>query len=391
MTIRSDPTLPKKPSTLRLLVQNVSSISLPHEFKLQHLLQRIDDMAIDITCLSEHSMNTYNTKVHELWWKNINCIWRQSKTVMTSTPDRSAKLCKYGGSLLLVAPSTSQRTKISGQDPMGRWVWVDLYTKSKPLRIISAYMPCQQSLQAAGPWTYYRQLWRSHRAISTNPYEPRSAAWKDLTTFIKYSSSTHNILLGMDVNCNANRTSNELASLKNKCNLVDFVSQLGGKLKHQCTYKRVVNRIDVIIGSYEILPYITNLQHLAYDQITNSDHRGILIDLDATKVFSNPCVSPTSPNARSLDLRKPTKVDKYITYLEQYMKFHRLEYKLQECHNTLNEDPTNEKAIGAYLKCQDLISRGQITGEKFVAEKPIDTLGLLPLYQQVSLSHYGKY
>ena len=61
--------------------------------------------------------------------------------------------------------------------------------------IVSAYMPCIQSIERVGEGTYLKQLWREYMRVKEINTDPRKQAWKYLSEFITQYEQEYHIIL----------------------------------------------------------------------------------------------------------------------------------------------------------------------------------------------------
>ena len=95
----------------------------------------------------------------------------------------------------------------------------------------------------------------------------------------------------MDLNSDINRHTSQICQLINKCDLKYPMKSMNPSLEYIPTCKTESTRIDIILTTQAILPSINNIHYLEYDEITNTDHRPILLDLNTKTLFQNKYLS----------------------------------------------------------------------------------------------------
>ena len=88
---------------------------------------------------------------------------------------------------------------------------------------------------------------------------------------------------------------------------------------------------------------LIDYQHLAFDEITLSDHKGIKITLDAGKLFRSSTTPPLSTAIRALQLSSPKQVETYVDKLTEYFAHHQISKSISKCTQLLERDETREK------------------------------------------------
>ena len=88
--------------------------------------------------------------------------------------------------------------------------------------------------------------------------------------------------------------------------------------------KRGTKHIDVMLVSPNVLPCIEQAFHVVYDEITFSDHRATIMDLDATLLFGKSIDKMQNRKSRHLAIGILRKVEVYIECLLREFKEHKI-------------------------------------------------------------------
>ena len=161
------------PSHARIWIQNVHGLNISNNFNpyLEHLIF-IKRYNIQFLALTETHLNPSNMYVRENIEASHKMIYPESHVVLTNTPTSNNDTTRQSGGILSSTQGRlSSRFAGSGQDPGGRFTWMDFYGKSIYLRIYTVYRVCNNSDKQAGDnqaWTLQRE-WLLQRGVQVNP------------------------------------------------------------------------------------------------------------------------------------------------------------------------------------------------------------------------------
>ena len=103
----------------------------------------------------------------------------------------------------------------------------------------------------------------------------------DLQFFINFQRNNGTkIILRMDANKTANCKNSTIIKLCRIYKLCDTIALKHGTELEPNTYSRGLDRIDFILCSKALLPFISNAIILPFGTIAFSDHRGLFIDIN---------------------------------------------------------------------------------------------------------------
>jgi hypothetical protein len=140
-------------------------------------------------------------------------------------------------------------------------------------------------------------------------------------------NSNYTILM-LDANENMNDSEGGLTKLVQSTRLVDTFSHFGNRECNIPTYARGTKKIDYILTSPSLLKYITNLGCLPFYMYSNSDHRGLFLDISEALIDEK------------VELKKPPKrnigtncsnydIFKYKKHIDTQFKIHRIYDKIE--------------------------------------------------------------
>jgi exonuclease III len=165
------------------------------------------------------------------------------------------------------------------KDPMrmGRWAGHQYRLREgKTLTVTTAYRPFQQSPSEACTTSNYQQR-LLYRKEMGKKVDPRTLFMADLTAAIKKieNDPKNMVVLMWYANESINDQSGAIRKLITETTLVDAFAQVAGDPGKLTTYTRGKKRLDYILKSQALVPYITWVGYLAFYESNHSDHRGL--------------------------------------------------------------------------------------------------------------------
>lgn len=164
----------------------------------------------------------------------------------------------------------------------------------------------------------------------------------------------------MDANENANWANNAQWKMKTECNMIDIVEHAGFNIAVDPIFSRGKRRINVILGSQNILNTIVQIHHLPYKMITLSEHKGVILDLDPHILFNAEMSNTTHLTQRNLKLKPPKIININKTYLEEYCQKHKTKVNLDKGVDISSKSINKEIVL---QKTQKPLSRGHENAE----------------------------
>ena len=218
-------------------------------------------------------------------------------------------------------------------------------------------MLCQK-YHINGPSTYYMQLYRYFLRQGKPPTNILTQCWKDLTACVReLQRKGHEIMVYMDANSNINDPNSNVSKFQRECNLSDPIIHYSPNQEAMETVKDGCARIDVCLVTPGVMKCIKTARHLAYDALTNTDHRALEITIDQLALFGRPFPDRTSKISRRLALNSPTKVKRYEKALQAQFSHHQIVKKISQLNEVFLYD--RNAAIGMYEKLSNQIQKAQ--------------------------------
>ena len=301
----------KPTKTLRLAFQNLNGLgSTQYKNQISLLANEQVTLDIDILGMTEHCVNIR----HQDTLKNLQQAIRSTtyeKTTLQINASESPTNQRYlpGGTALMLIGNTVGRIEPNGRggDAMGRWSYVHLRRKKmKPITIITIYQVNRHPTNIIGNTAWHQQR-IALDSQGSHDIHPRTAFINDLIQLVQeLQQKYHAILIGGDFNDTVHRRNSGILKLIMQTGLVDIWQHRYPNHEPFNTYARGTERIDNVLCTTNILPYIKSIGYSPYQWITNSDHRAILLDIDFHQIFNDdtPVINldPSTRQIRSNDL-----------------------------------------------------------------------------------------
>jgi hypothetical protein len=206
--------------------------------------------------------------------------------------------------------------RITDTSGLGRWAGYKMRGKNnKEIVVLSAYRPTRSS--DPGDSTCYSQQWNTLRITKGTPSpEPRKEFITDLTNEIKeWEKQKCEIIIGLDANESMESTNSMIKTLVDNTTLHSLVKSENEKEPE--THTRGTKCIDFMLGTQKVKDLIVAAGYLPfYAGAFDSDHRALMIDLDAEILFGR-VDQHSSQTVRNLKSTNKVKVEIFMTKLSK--------------------------------------------------------------------------
>ena len=203
----------------------------------------------DVLCLCEMPMNCTRSNVEKLY-KDFRTCWNHAAVSLGHTSDNFFQhRYKPGGVAVIALGPMTSRVIHKGHDEFRRWAWISLaLSNSNTLTIITLYRPCQSTPTAAGPSTYFMQLYRQHLAqgapVSVNPRQQLIYDFDDILSTI----GSHQIMVNIDAN--------EVSTNRDGVSIFDFLESRGMVSAYNLVTRDVSNIPPTYMRGTQCIDYI---------------------------------------------------------------------------------------------------------------------------------------
>jgi hypothetical protein len=109
-----------------------------------------------------------------------------------------------------------------------------------------------------------------------------------------------------------------------------------------------------------MLPFHTGL---------GGDHRPLLIDFDARKLFGDESYEIHRPQLRGLTLQDPRTVDKYLDILQTQLEYHKIYDKYEDLQEKSDQGAWSNECILKYERMDNIITESVIHADRMVAKR----------------------
>ncbi len=344
-------------SIFRVILQNPNGIKpsvTDHNFMFSlHLCNEIGAGAV---CLAETNLNWHHKQHYAALSRCMHRNWPASKHQASIPAEAFFGDYQPGGTLTLIVDRWTSRVQSSGMDPygLGRWSYIVLRGKKDiNLCIVTAYRVCKDKY--TGPKTAYQQQRRQLSAMfrSQNNVvdpDPNRQFILDLQSWVTHiQQNGMQVILSLDnneelhpligqvvqLNYDANvptlnhHHNGTLDTLIRSTGLVDILSHHHPSTNYPATYNRGKKRIDIILVSASLLPAVKRSGILPYNSLFHGDHRPCYVDIDTSVAFDGKTPSISPPCQRTLQLKDPRIVNRYVEALSKQLDNHKVSQKVE--------------------------------------------------------------
>ena len=244
----------------------------------------------------------------------------------------------------IIAKSIHGRITQHGTDYLGRWSYVRLATKQQSMiYIITAYKPCKNSINKAGPMTVFRQQWTLLRRQGCIDPKPREQFDTDLTSFLtSIQQQQHRIVLIGDFN--ERKEKSKLFQTLYNMGLRDMICDRHQQLPAFRTCLKGKNIIDYGMCSISLLPHISLSTYEPFYLGIQSDHRGIVIDFDNKGLFG-PAEHLSTPTQRCIKSGNDQQQQQFLQHLTEYWKKFDIANRLKQATQIIDNQPKLRKML----------------------------------------------
>jgi hypothetical protein len=274
----------KTDNHLRFMFQNINSLCPQTLDKWAATTRQIFQFWADIVGFCETCTNWSKRDLKKQFQITAN---KSLKNPIISTTTTTLKLDgNYvpGGCCQVTANSWTTRHEAPIYDAYrhGRWVG-NTYRLSatKQLHIVSAYRVCEQSPNATNSLSTSTQQYTMLTARGIEQLNPRQQFVDDfISQFQEMCDNSDNyFILALDANATLGQDKEGIDRLANECNLIDMYSTIHQDYTEFPTHQRGSKRIDYILCSRNIIPYVSQCGYVRFNDAFDSDHRAIFCDI----------------------------------------------------------------------------------------------------------------
>ena len=329
---------------LRIYFQNVNGLKLyDNGADILDAFFHMETIRADIFGFVETKLDFRQPSVLSTIHKQKRKVWDHCKLELSSSNSPWHSPIKPGGTLIGVTGPLVGRAHRTLSDDLGRWSGMEcLGRDGRTLLILCAYQVPLAS-GSAGQLTARAQQISILRQRGFTCPNPRTHFINDLKKLITtYHSQSADIILMGDFNESIGIRADAMASVLQAGSLTDVQSYCHGLECEQPTYARGRTRVDYLFVSNRLLPFIIRQGCEPFNARIFSDHRGLFMDISYPGIFdrSPNILAPLSRRGFIYDCTRH--VQKYLKFMDQYLKDHNLPTRIQHTLEDSRDDAAAE-------------------------------------------------
>ncbi len=316
---------PKPPETLRLYFQNANSIRSERMEKWLHACVCMRAKEVDIFGLAEINVNPRHPGLTEEIAQIAKRNWTHATTTLANTDADCRAWAQQGGTCMTTTRKWISRLVESGRDAkLGRWSYHILRGQDNRKTVfVSGYRVCQANV--AGPLTAASQQWSILKKAGVDRPNPRKQFFSDLSVQVKkWTSKNWEVCVSLDANEAHEDKEHGLASFLEQTSLIDVHRYFHGSEHEPATYNQGSRKIDHVLCTQGFVDCVSSCGIEVFGVGLESDHRGLFVDVDATKLFGDCTPNLSHHSSRILDSHIPFYVQKYRRELHQQFSDHNI-------------------------------------------------------------------
>jgi hypothetical protein len=330
----------KEDDHTRLWYQNVRGLSARNDLADAYqaaLIGKHHDA--DILAMAETNLD-WTGKTKGLFCKQVKQVWPVVTITTTSSTETFDTAYQPGGAALLIPNGLSGRVCSRHEDDMGRFTSVVLQGRgARKLAIICGYRVCVNHITGDKEKTAFAQQWRMLRRRMPNAQaDPREAFLRDMRTHI----ATHNdagIPSILEWDANEPVDTPTIQKFMRDCQLEEAYEHRFPGDKKPATHRDGTTKIDHIMLSPQLIPYIAHLGIDTFGVGIPSDHRPFYMDLRLSEYLQGNAAHIEPPRGRSVHTNDPRVVQAYCNHLQTYLTQHNYKARMQRLAEMPPADP----------------------------------------------------
>ena len=355
--------LPKRnDDTLRVFYNNINGLEINEAIDTVIKRSKIKQKYDIITDIETHTKAEAFLKQIYTWEVNIcalaePCIeWRDSLprkvimdmgkhidkyghwTVATSKCSVGSFL-KPGGALVYNDGDLSGRIIESGTDPWGygRWAFKRYKGKhDKELLVVSGYRVGKRS-GTPGPST----AWHQQKVLLQEDNREEDPDEAFITDLLQWMGTVQRDITEVIIMLDANEKWTHNAKIKRMAEKLQLHElNKAGDYQFPASHPCITNpsrstTIDFWLCTEGVLQSITYATRAPYDLGSLGDHRGLIVDINMTRLWGTDAISSNPMEGRKLTMNDPNAMKKYQELLDEYFTKQRIVHRTTQLYEQL--------------------------------------------------------
>ena len=326
----------KKENTCRIYFQNIRNLTVDDEWiAWTDIISKMKDNNVDIFGFVEPNIN-WNKKMQTEATNIGKRVNKQFIMQTTTSEEYSSSTHKRGGTILCTTNKMVGRYVSRSKDPrgLGRWTTISMAGRNQRLiHVVCLYRVSQE--QSHGNRTSYMQQVRLLKQQNVRNPNPRQQVLEDLDIRLQqWQGDKHDIILMMDANSDLN--DGALTKILHKHKLSDAMGRQHG-CNQPATYERGTRTIDYIFCTERIIDSIEKGGIIPFNELIQSDHRALFIDININKAFKGSIHETENPTTNYFTTKHKKRCKEYREQVTSEIHHHRMVERLDDIVNRYKE------------------------------------------------------
>ncbi len=318
-------------SIFRVLSHNVNGLSTADSnSEVRDFARSLKDKSISLFGIQETNRNFQRPFLVDSFHSIIRGVSSHHRGAVSSAKLSWDSNYQPGGTAVSVRNKWATRFLAQSSDDLGRWSTLTLTGKgTTKITFISAYRVCDgaNESQVTSRTARSQQEWM-YNDRGMPAVDLRQQFIKDIIrAIISFQNKGHDIVVMMDAN-EASGINSGVDRICYDCSLIDAHSMALTTSRPPPTHQRGSTKIDFILVSTRVATTVRAASILALHDGYTSDHRALIIDLDATLLFGGITSEVIAPNSRRLTSTNPVCVHAYTQHLLRHIAQNCIEDKV---------------------------------------------------------------
>jgi hypothetical protein len=342
--VKGDIHLIKNPKVFRFLYQNINGLCLTTFDKRRATVIRMLDLHCDLVGINEHCANWKLHSLKQICQSILQTVFKNNSLIVSTVPISAATNYLPGGTANISLGVWNSRILSPLYDPshMGRWTGATYcLSDTRKLHVLTAYRVFPNTLRINPSLsTYWQQVLMMKQNGHLHP-DPRAQFLLDITAFIQSLEITSDdyLMLSLDAK-NTSDNHDVIQDLCDECHLLDMYMAKHADEQQFPTHELGSVKIDFLLCSPNLLPYVNKVGYIRFHEAFDSDHRAIYCDIstDLIGIARDPppplirMVGTTSTNAEG---------ENFIRHLHYHLQRHKIYSKLETMYLQVTAEDTN--------------------------------------------------
>jgi endonuclease/exonuclease/phosphatase family metal-dependent hydrolase len=318
---------PDKAGIFRVYSHNTNGLSSKDDHAdVKNVAKAIKNKEVALLGLQETNRNFAKPAMLDSFHRTLSGVSNHYHGSVSSAALKLPSDYQPGGTAVSVRNKWATRFLDKGSDKFGRWSWLTLTGKgTTKVTFVSAYRVCDGAAEASltAGTVRAQQEWM-YASLGHSSVNLRAQVVTDIVALILgFQDKGHDIVLMMDAN-EASGPGSGVDKIMRNCNLVDAHSLSSDTTPYPATYQRGSTKIDFVLVSSRVVSAVSGVSILAIHDGYLSDHRALVVDLDANTLFGESTSSIVPPKGRRLTSTNPKALHLYIDHMRKHLIIHKL-------------------------------------------------------------------